>query len=210
METTTDNGKTSKMPPKVGPSQIIEKLRMEAAQNPAFNAIAHIFALRERTRAQVTIKTLANTMLKEGFSFSMEDYENILKFLHALGLGTIDVNHKGRVRGLKNIKVTLQSIGLATVARKEALELKTAFIKLPVLHTPIPVLAPPKVTTSVKSPASPTSIKNSTSFNKTSVKYQASLKVNFDGEDVMFDLPDGIGAKELGVFLSRHYKLTKG
>lgn len=201
METTTDNGKTSKMPPKVGPSQIIEKLRMEAAQNPAFNAIAHIFALRERTRAQVTIKTLANTMLKEGFSFSMEDYENILKFLHALGLGTIDVNHKGRVRGLKNIKVTLQSIGLATVARKEALELKTAFIKLPVLHTPIPVLAPPKVTTSVK---------NSTPFNKTSVKYQASLKVNFDGEDVMFDLPDGIGAKELGVFLSRHYKLTKG
>lgn len=185
---TGNNGKESQANKSLSSSQIVDSLRAEASRNPAFNAVAHVFALRERTRGQVTVKALAWTMKKEGFTFPIEAYENIIRVLASLRLGTLDTTTKGKVRGLKNVTVTLQSIGLAAVSRSASLskfKIKTAFTSLPATSTP--VVAP----TPVKMPEA---------------TYKASIKVTFDGEDIVFDLPDGIGAKELGLFLSKHYR----
>lgn len=92
-------------------NKVIELLRNEAMINPVFNAVCHVFAVRQRTRYKVTIANLIATMKKEGFTFSKEQYIGVLKFLGTLGLGQLVLDSKKRVRALDHIKVTLQSIG---------------------------------------------------------------------------------------------------
>jgi hypothetical protein len=52
-------------------------------------------------------------MKKEGFNYYRSEYLPVIKLLADLGFGTLDVDSKGKIRGVKNIKVTLQSIGAA-------------------------------------------------------------------------------------------------
>lgn len=101
---------------------IIESLRKEAETNQVFNAICHIFAVRERARQQVTLSTLTVTVAREGYKFSKEDLQKALKFLADKGLGKLEKDAKGRIVALKNIAVTLQSIGKVALDKKETLE----------------------------------------------------------------------------------------
>src|ERR1700722_8921493 len=124
-------------------NMIPERLQAEAQKNECFAAICTVFALRERTRSQVTVQSLMATMEKEGFKFSREQYEKCLVFLATLHIGKLDHDMKGRVRGLKNINITLQSIGLASVGKQvlKRYSPKKPFTRLPeptVLKQPLP------------------------------------------------------------------------
>lgn len=94
-------------------NNVVESLVKEASSNPVSNAMFHVFALRKRARNRVNLNSLYLRMTKEGFTYSRSEYIPGLKLLVSLGLCDQDVNHRGRFIGIKNIKVTLQSIGAA-------------------------------------------------------------------------------------------------
>lgn len=120
---------------------IVACLRAEATKSPVFSALAHVFALRERTRSQITLSSLAASMKKEGFQYSRQDLEKALKFMASIGIGAIETDGRGRTRVLKGIKVTLQSVGLAAISKKDSLEkftLANKFSKLPIVNAATP------------------------------------------------------------------------
>jgi hypothetical protein len=94
---------------------VIETLKKEANENPAANALFHVWALRHRARNQVTMRALNLKMTKEGFKFDTALYERTLKLLSQLGFGRVEYDKNGNVKALKDIRVKLQSIGKATV-----------------------------------------------------------------------------------------------
>lgn len=115
------------------PKEISLRLREEANKNKVFHSICGIFALRERTRRQISIVNLIMVTRKEGFEFTRVQLEDVLKFLASLGIGRLDYAKKNRLRALKDIRVTLQSIGLAALAKQETLtkfNIPTEFMSL--------------------------------------------------------------------------------
>jgi hypothetical protein len=101
---------------------MVRGLQEEATKDSAFRDVCHVFAQRERARSQVTIASLSQTMVEEGFKYNRDDYGRVLRKLGGLGVGSLEKNKKGRVIALKDIKVTLQSIGAAALKQKEKLE----------------------------------------------------------------------------------------
>lgn len=98
--------------------EAIEKLKQEVSANPAANAVLHVFTLRKRARSRIATSVLAKTMTKEGFSFSPAQYAEVLKLLANTGFGNLELGPKGKIRALKDIKVTLKSLGEAVCAPK--------------------------------------------------------------------------------------------
>jgi hypothetical protein len=94
---------------------LAKKLQAEALRSPTFNAICTVFALRERSRKQITINGLALYMIKEGFNYTKKDYEECLKFLASVNVGVPDLDLKNRFRGIKDINLALQSLGKAAL-----------------------------------------------------------------------------------------------
>lgn len=115
---------------------LVDSLRDLAGKNAAFNAIAHTWAMRERTRHQVTVHALDLAMTKEGFSFTREDYRSVLAKLAAMKLGTLQRDSKGTITGLKGVNYTLQSLGLASLSKKNSLRRST--VKTPFTSLQIP------------------------------------------------------------------------
>lgn len=113
---------------------IPERLSALASQNKAFNAIAHIWSLRERARSQVTVHTLMTTLKIEGFDYQKSEVVEVLKTLANMKIGRLELNSKGETIALKDVKYTLQSIGLASVSKKPLSPHtpKTVFTKLPI------------------------------------------------------------------------------
>jgi hypothetical protein len=113
---------------------IVEKLASEAKVNPVWNAVAHVFALRERARSQVTVSALSQRMKDEGFTYERKDIEDVLKLLSSVGVGKLVKDSEGRIDALVDIKLTLQSIG--KVAAGQDMEIhgfrrKAKFSRLP-------------------------------------------------------------------------------
>lgn len=107
--------------------KITTLLRNEAKTNKKFNAVCTIFAVRQRTRAQVTARALTQAMLLEGFTdFTIDDAAKVINFLGSLeGLGTIVNGRKKENKSLAlvNIKYTLQSVGATALGEKAHVEL---------------------------------------------------------------------------------------
>lgn len=177
------------------PAQVVTAIRNEAAKNPVLNAVCHVFAIRERARQQVTLSTLRITMSREGYNHTTEQLQEVLKFFGDLGLGKIERNSKGAIVALKGIKSTLQSIGLAGISKKDALdkfEPSHAFKALtPDLQRPNRVAAAAAPTK--KAPAElPSELK-------------VSLTVDLNGTPVTFNAPTGIAPAELCLMLSQMF-----
>lgn len=96
---------------------MIERLRIEAANNPVSNSVFHLFATRQRTRGNVWLNNLHTQMSVAGFSYSKEEYAGTLKFMASLGLGALKTTARGHIKGLYDIKLTLQSIGEAALGK---------------------------------------------------------------------------------------------
>lgn len=102
-------------------TQVIETLKKEAKSNPTANAVFHVWALRERTRDQVTLEALTAKMHREGYEFEKSEYAALLDKLGKLGFGTIRVKN-GRTEALTGVKTTLQSIGSAALGERQRLQ----------------------------------------------------------------------------------------
>lgn len=102
--------------------EVITKLREEAKKNPVANAFFLNCAMRRRSRSTVTLHSLLQKMKNEGFNFTSKQYEEVIKLLASLEIGKLDTDYKGRVRGLKDIGITLQSLGKAACANSTKLE----------------------------------------------------------------------------------------
>lgn len=173
---------------RLSPNEVTDKLRSEANKDPVFSAVAHVFAMRERARQQVTVRNLAFTMHKEGFKFNKEQLQRVLKFLAGLHLGRLETTSKGEITALKDIRITLQSIGLAAVAKQDSLErLKThnSFSRLP--NTP--------ASSKDEAPSIPPKPHAKT----------PTLVVKMNGDSLTFDLPKNVTMKDLMALVARMY-----
>lgn len=197
--------------PKMTQEVIVSALRKEAITNPVFNAVAHVFALRERARQQVTMAALRLRMGQEGFNHTKEDYSKVLKFLASLGFGTLEHDRSNNITALKNIRMTLQSIGLAAVGTKnEKLEAfnpqfdyqKLTLPKATVLPQQPTAKTPPPQVQDVKPAHKDTNIKPISDF-------LASVVVEINGKPVVFPLPKGFTPKDLGDLLATCYSIRK-
>lgn len=96
--------------------QSIKKLQSESTTHAGLSDVMHVLAVRQRARQILTAKALTKRMHREGFTgWSEKDIGGVLKLLATLGFGTLDLDPKGRVRALKAIKVSLQSLGAAVL-----------------------------------------------------------------------------------------------
>lgn len=93
--------------------QVVEKLKAESASNPVSNAVFHLFAVRKRTRSTVWLTNLYTQMTEAGFKYSKEQYAETLKFMASVGIGILKYTPRGKVKGIFDVKMTLQSIGEA-------------------------------------------------------------------------------------------------
>lgn len=114
--------------------QIVEVIRKEAKENKLADAVFHMWAVRDRARGTVTVGGLEQRMKAEGFNFDRADYAKFLRFLSGLNFGKLDES-SGKVRGLKEVKIKLQSIGQAAIGSKNTLDGWRARNRYKHLHT---------------------------------------------------------------------------
>jgi len=98
---------------------IAAKLKEEAENNAVFNSFCNLLALRERSRKRLTVKNLSLVMEKEGFNYSRIDYEYCYRCLASLGVGSLEIDSKNRVKALSDIKFSLPHLGLAALGKNE-------------------------------------------------------------------------------------------
>lgn len=122
------------------PKKALEALKMISKTNKAASDLFHDFALRERTRGQLTVRAVSLRMQKQGFKHESKEYADVLKALADCGFGQIKTNRRGNVVGLFGIKATLQSIGQAVVGKGARLQNYAPRNK----YSPIPVSQAPK------------------------------------------------------------------
>lgn len=129
----------------INEKELIQTLAAETSKDPTLNAVLHMFAARDRARAQVTLQALAARMKEEGFSYEDAEYIRVLRLLAKLGVGRLETDSSGRVKALKDVKVTLQSIGLAglgQLSRIEHLNKRNRFQKVGVNRPTIVKVSP--------------------------------------------------------------------
>lgn len=92
-------------------NDIVNALVKEAESSSVANSVFHVLALRKRARSSISLISLMNKMRQEGFNYRKDDYLPIFRLLAKLGLGELNTGPRGGIKGIKNIKYTLQSIG---------------------------------------------------------------------------------------------------
>lgn len=160
--------------------EVITKLKDRASKDPAANAVFHVWAFRERARNQVTLNSLEQTMKAEGFTFDTRQYSSLLEYMASLGIGKVDRDFKGRLRALKEVKTTLQSIGQAAVGQKLNLELikqRNKFVELEAKTEGL--IAAVEMVKDLK------------------VQFPVSLTVVVEGKPVNFRLPPNLTSEEI-------------
>jgi len=174
------------------PNQIslVEELR-RLAQRPAFNAVCHVFAIRERARQQVTLNSLSLRMLEEGYKHGTKDYAQVLKDLAGLGIGNLEFDPKTKeIRALKNIKLTLQSIGKAAVgdvSKVDGFSPQHSYAALPVRAVPTITPAPEKAPEKSE---------------KKEADYRVKIVALINSKEIEFPLPLALTIKEIGELLA--------
>ncbi len=104
-------------------NNVIETLQQEAKDNPVANAVFHAWAVRERTRHNVTVEALTATMHKEKYNFTPSQIVPVLDKLSKLGFGKLETVN-GKVKALSGVTTTLQSIGAAALGEEMKLKSK--------------------------------------------------------------------------------------
>lgn len=167
---------------------IVPVLRTEAASNPVMNDVMSLFASRQRARQEVTLRALYYKMYKEGFSHRREAYAQVLQRLAELGVGEIQKNYRGRIVALKNVRITLQSLGKAVLQGGMVLRTmrrRNRYQSLPTTANANPTAPVIPITRAPKPKA-------------TEIAMGATkLTVLYCGKNVGIDLPTGLTAKQL-------------
>lgn len=179
---------------------LIARLQEEATESQCFNATMMVFSMRERARQQVTIESLMARMKSEGFVFSKKDYQEVLKKLSKFGFGTLAYDASNEISALKNINITLQSIGDAVL--KQGAQLKTW--KPAVDFKPLTTDKPHAISKAPIKKAADVPIKawKAPETKAEPTKYEATVMVKINGKTLNFDLPYGITPNQLTQLLA--------
>lgn len=97
---------------------LVTALSQEVQKNPVFKDFALHCVTRQRARKELTLTSVSRNMKAEGFDYSDAQLIQVLKTLSELDIGKLDRDHKGRIRGLKDIRLTLQSLGAAALGQE--------------------------------------------------------------------------------------------
>ncbi len=101
--------------------KIISVLRDTSQRSKLAASVFYLFALRERARSRITLRSLMLRMKAEGFTFSKTEYQEFFNLLADLKIGQIERTNRGTIKGLRDIAFTLQSVGRASVGKAEHL-----------------------------------------------------------------------------------------
>ena len=115
-------------------NQIADALKKAASTNKDIYNVCLVFAMRERTRFEVNVQSLRATMSLEGYEMTVKQIEDVLIFFASLGIGKLNYDQKKRLKGLTEVRWTLQSIGqvsLGNVAGIKRSVQQRKFDKLP-------------------------------------------------------------------------------
>lgn len=173
--------------------EVVEKLMNEAKTNPASSAVFHAFGLRHRTRNEVALSALYHKMRKEGFNFTKDEYLPVIKLLGNLGIGELDVSARGRIKGVKNLKSTLQSIGqIACGQRIMPQPFKSRRTMMTGTRRATRIVRKPKILSS--------QIKTSQTLES---QMGLTLEVNLNGRLLHLPLPKNLNVQDLQVLIDR-------
>lgn len=168
-------------------NQVIESLQAQAKTNKVFSDVVHDFALRERARNIVTVQALKQRMKAERFNYSDKEYAETLEILARMGFGTIELDNKGKVKALKDIKVTLQSIGKVAVGADTHLDKNHFRNKFKPIITEVPAQVIPKpLRTELKS-----------------LSTVLSITLDVKGKPVVVTLPKDLSNEEIADLIGR-------
>lgn len=112
--------------------QVIERLKEKTAEDPKFSAVAHVLAFRKRDRYCMSARGLWLKMRREGFQYKESEFIPVLEFLAGLGLGKAEVDRRGNVVSLRNLRMPIPLLGAAACGEK---------IDLDKIDKPLPVEA---------------------------------------------------------------------
>lgn len=90
--------------------QVMKLVELNKTSKVASDVLAR-FAVRERDRSSVVVSALVRSMEKEGFTYTRDEYREVLKALSDIGVGQLALTPHGLVRGLYHIKLSLRQIG---------------------------------------------------------------------------------------------------
>lgn len=189
---------------------LVQKLREEAKRNPVFKDIMHMLAQRQRTRGRLTVTRLKQAMEEEGFNYSRQEYENVIRFLGLLGLGNLSESKRGKAKGLSGIKIKLQSIGQAALTQNETLKPKreqnryeNIVAETETVHAKDFIEAGKPVVQAKATTTKPNDIR------RTTRPYPAFLTVLIDGKPVNIPGPSSISAENVGEFIAEFSTMVK-
>lgn len=196
---------------------LVESLHKYALKNKVFDAVCHVWALRQRSRRQVTVAGLMYAMKRDGFTqYSKAQYKEVLAFLASVGVGRL--NSSGTA--LLDVKISLQSLGQATLTvgqrtsnlkqhRNPALKFK----KLHLLQnaeaastTAADIAAAASEALHVKTFIEPVVAAETPRPGRT---YPAFLTVLIEGKPIKFKASDNITADNLMQFLTQFKEVVQ-
>lgn len=176
-------------------AQITQALKQGASANKNINNVCLVFAMRERTRFQVTVGSLRLAMAQEGYMMTVKDIEEVLIFFASVGIGKLHYNNKKRLTGLVEVKWTLQSIGRAALGEAVSVaraERQRRYANLPgtmqqKTGVPAPVIAAPLKDAPLAPP---------TPLAAPVTKHQVYLTTKVAGREVKFPYPTLLTSEE--------------
>ena len=112
--TQIENGKVLNM----SPANLGTALKEAASFSQLFSDVCTIFAMRERSRAKVTVNTLKRAVEEAKLLYSKEDCRKVLTILAKYGIGRPVKDARGQIKAIVDIKYTLQSIGLTAIGNE--------------------------------------------------------------------------------------------
>lgn len=168
-------------------NELVESLKYELETNKVSNAVFHVFALRQRARNDITLESLAIKMKSEGFNYPASELAHVLKFLANVGVGRLELDSRGRVKALRDIKIKLQSIGQAAcgqVSRVDMNKQRHRFTTLPMKSMAHDIVMPSKPVQQV---------------NQTPVQ----VTLEFNGKPMSFNFPKHFNERDIAEVISR-------
>lgn len=94
---------------------LIEDLKKEAETNRVAREVFVVLANRKRDSSMLTVKALKQYMASKGFLNEQEDYERFIEFLAKIKIGKIMKASTGKTLGIKEITLSLVSLGMVAV-----------------------------------------------------------------------------------------------
>lgn len=183
-------------------TQAIETLKAEGSKNPALKAVMIMFALRERSRAVITVDGLCQRMVANGFKHDPKAYGDILALMARLGFGTLLKDSKGAPAALKDIRFNLQSIGKAASGESKTVApqaRRNRFEMVP-QKQPIVVAEAPKQTPVVTPP--PPQL-NRRASDRPVVAKPLALTVSINGKEMVLNIPQEFSPEEIAAVISK-------